>query len=143
MSAWCSAPDVLPSTPCVMHVYSRRYSRITLGVMQGWELPVPWYQVIQCCVAYDMYVICFSQLYVVLLVSCGLTHLHTSCKLSKLICIISVSSTVASGTQSLLTGTQLLPLCSRLSVLSLTWLPNCCGCCGMWWRLLRDQCYLF
>ena len=80
MSARCSVPDILHSTPGVMHVYSRRYTRINLGVMQGWgELHVPWYHVIYGCVAYDMYVICFSQLYVMLLDSCGFTHLHT-CK---------------------------------------------------------------
>ena len=28
-------PDVLPSTPGVMHVYSQHYTCITLGVMQG------------------------------------------------------------------------------------------------------------
>ena len=37
MLARCSAHDVLPSTPGVMHVYSQRYTCITLGVMQGWS----------------------------------------------------------------------------------------------------------
>ena len=55
---------------------------------------------------------------------------------SKLICIVSIGSTIASGTQSLLTGAQLQPSCSRLSVLSLTLLPDRCGfvaCGGQNW----------
>ena len=57
ISAHCSAPDELPSTPGILRVYSRCYTRITLGVMQGRELHVPWYHVIYGYVSYDMYVI--------------------------------------------------------------------------------------
>ena len=60
MLAWYSVPDVLPSTPGVMQVYSRRYTRITLGVMQGWELHAPSYHVIFGCVTYDIHVIYMS-----------------------------------------------------------------------------------
>ena len=80
MSVRYSVPDVLHSTPGAVLVYSRLCTRITLGVMQGWELHAPWYHVIYGCVAYDMYVICFSQLYIMLLVSCESTHLHTFSK---------------------------------------------------------------
>ena len=119
MSVWYSVPDDLHSTPGVMHVYSRCYTRITLGVVKGWEQHVPWYHVIYGCVAYDMhmYVIYFSQLYVMLLVSCESTYFY-SARHSKLMYLVSIGSTLASGTQSLLTGAQLQPSCSRLSVLS-------------------------
>ena len=131
MSARCSVPDVLPSTPGLMHVYSRRYAYITLGVMQGWELHVPLYHVIYGYLAYDMYAIYMS--YASLnCMSCYSfpvnSHTYTPpASYSKLICIVSVGSIVASGTQSLLTGAQLQPSCSRLSVVSLTSLPDCCG----------------
>ena len=157
MSVRCSAPDVLPSTPGVMHVYSRRYTRITWGVMQGWWAActlVSCYIVV-CHVWYvcHIYVICFSQLYVMLLISFELTHIHTSCKsyiyrtatiicIITIICIVSVGSTVASGTQSLLTGAQLQPSYSRLSVLSLTSLHDSYGCYGPRWPPLGDPCYL-
>ena len=55
-----SVPDVLPSTPGVVRVYSRCYTCITLGVMQGWELHVPWYHVIYGGVVYVMNVIYMS-----------------------------------------------------------------------------------
>ena len=146
MSARCSAPDVLPSSPGVRHVDSRCYTCITLGVIQGWDLHVPWYHVIYGYVAYDMYVIYMS--YASLnCISCysfpANSHTYTPpSSRSKLICIVSVGSTVASGTQSLLTSAQLQLSCSRLSVLSLTSLPDCCGCCGLRWPLLGDACYL-
>ena len=60
MSAQCSAPDVLPSTPGVLCVYSQCYTHITLGEMQGRELHVPWCHAIYGYVAYDMYVIYMS-----------------------------------------------------------------------------------
>ena len=146
MSAQYSVPYALPSTPGVMHVYSRCYTRITLSVMQGWELHVLWYHVIYGCVAYDMNVMYMSHASLNCM-SCYLfpTNQHTytpPASRSKLICIVSVGSTVTSDTQVLFTGTQLKPLCSRLSVLSLTSLPDCCGCCGLRWPSLGDLCYL-
>ena len=146
MSVRCSVPDVLLSTPGVMHIYSWCCTCITLGVMQGWELPVPWYQVLECCVTYDMYVIYMSYASLSCM-SCysfpANYHTYTppaSC--SKLICIVSVGSSVASVTQSLLTGAQLQPSCSWRSVLSLMSFPDCCGCCGLRWPLLGDPYYL-
>ena len=81
MSVRYSVPDVLHSTPGVERVYWRRYTRILLCVTLGWEPPVPWYHVIYGNVTYDMYVIymsCFSQLYVMLLIAKKFTHLHIS-----------------------------------------------------------------
>ena len=119
MSAHCSAPNVLPSTPGVMHVYSGCYTHITLGVMQGWELHVLWYHVIYGYVTYDMYVIYMS--YASLnCMSCYSfpvnSHTYTSLAIIiKLIYSVSIGSTVTSGTQLLFTGSQLRPLCGRLS----------------------------
>ena len=62
-----SVPDVLHHSRCNACILTTLKTRITLGVGQEWELHVPWYDVIYGCVAYDMYVICFSQL-------CHTTH---------------------------------------------------------------------
>ena len=114
--------------------------------MQGWELRVRWYHVIYGLVAYDMYVMYVSYASLICMLCYSFpanSHIYTPpASRSKLICIGSVGSTVISGTQSLLTGTQLQPLCSRLSVLSLTSLPDRCSCCGLRWPPLGDSCYL-
>ena len=146
MSAWYSVPDVWPRNPGVMHVYWRRSTRILLCVTQGWELPVPWYHVIYGSVVYNVYVIYMSYVSINCM-SCYSfpvnSHTYTPPgSHSKLICITSVGSTITSGTQSLLTGTQLQQSCSRLSVLSLTLLPDRCGCCDLRWPRLCDPCYL-
>ena len=119
----------------VMRAYWWRYTRILLCGTQGWELPVPWYHVIYGGVAYDVYVIYMSY------VSINCTSCYSfpasshnykpPASRSKLICIVSVGSTSDSGTQSLLTSAQLKPSCSRPSVLSLTSLPDRCGCCDL------------
>ena len=145
MSVRYSVPNVLTAFP-VMHVYSRRCTRIALGVVQGWELHVPQYHVIYGCVASDMYVICMSYASLNCMSYYSFaanppTYTH-SARRSKLMYLVSIGSTIASGTRSLLTGAQLQPLCSRLSVLSLTSLPDCYGCCGLLWPPLGDPCYL-
>ena len=64
-----------------MRVYWRGYTHILLCVTQGWALPVPRYHVIYGGVAYDtyvLYVLCFDQLYVMLLIAYKLTQLHIS-----------------------------------------------------------------
>ena len=142
----CSVPDVLPSTPGVMHVYSRRYTRMTLRVMQGWDLHVPWYHVIYGCVAYDMYVIYMSCASLKCM-SCYLfpanSQIYTPpASHSKLIYVVSVGSTTPLAHNILLTSTQLQSSCGLLSVLSLTSLPDHCGCCGLWWPRLGHPYYL-
>ena len=51
-----------------------------------------------------IYVLCFAQLFIMLLVSCKVTHLHTPASRSKLTCIASVGRTVTFNTQVVLTG---------------------------------------
>ena len=146
MSVRYSVADIMHRTPGVMHVYSRCYTPITLGVMPGWELHVPWYHVIYGCVAYDMYVIYMS--YASLnCMSCYSfpatppTYTH-SARRSKLMYLVSIGSTIASVIQSLLIGRPLQPSCSRLSVLSLTSPRDRCGWCGLRWPRLGDPWYL-
>ena len=119
MSVWYSVPDVLHSTPGVMRVYWRCYTRILLCVTQGWKLPVPWYHVIYGGVTYDIYVIYMYYVSINYMSCCSLPtnwHTYTSPAINiKLIYIVSIGSTVTSGAQLLFTGAQLRPPCSRLS----------------------------
>ena len=96
--------------------------------------------------AYDMYVIWMS--YASLnCMSCYSfpanlpTYTHSAGHF-KLMYLVSIGSTIASGPQSLLTHSQLQPSCSRLSVLTLMSLPDRCGCCGLRSPPLGDPCYL-
>ena len=130
MSARCSVPDALLSTPGVLHVYSRCYTHITMGGMQGWELHVTWYHVIYGYVAYDMYVIYMS--YASLnCMSCYLfpanSH-YTSLAINMLIYSVSIGSTVTTGSQLLFTSAPLRPSCGRRSGTSLPTSPL--GCMG-------------
>ena len=105
MSVRYSVPDILHCTPGIMHVYSQWYTCITLGVMQGWELHVPWSHVIYGCVTYDMYIIymSYASLYCISCYSFPAnppTYTH-SARHAKLMYLVSIGSRIASGPQSL------------------------------------------
>ena len=141
MSARCSAPNALPSTPGILRVCSRCCTRITL---QGWELHVPWY-VLHGYVVYDMYVIYMS--YASLnCMSCysfsANSYTYTSPAINiKLIYSVSMGSAVTSGAQLLFTGTQL--RCCVVDCRELYYRRRHSatrGRCGLWWSLSDDLC---